>query len=388
MSTQRSYTPLCVPFAKAPESTEDLSKLDPSYADSSGIAHIDGNTIIYQEHAPTTKLDLWYKKYPIHNPRCEDMYEDNPSYHLDYWKAKGTTDKWIPELRMKLKESGIILSDKVVTLEQLANVYASVGVSRAEYQRNIVVETKPILDGTVTVTFEVAIEPMNKCNEGDVPKTVIKSIKDASFTIPKNEQQSSIQFLDYQTDDVYFNAPITFEQTTQSSSSVTYEPIKNSQIYFLSQHQSNEQIIIPEWIKQLSKFWADGSISDEEFIAAVEHLIKSRIIQSPSLSITDEDEQFMASITGEQKEVKVELWVKNIAKWFAEGLIGPAEFVGALEFLVEEEIISSPNIKVIPKIKQSEKPFDLQVQDTETLQEIFESQKWNELAYALLSRFI
>ena len=42
---------------------------------------------------------------------------------------------------------------------------------------------------------------------------------------------------------------------------------------------------IPTWIKNTASFWADGQISDGEFVNAIEFLIESGIIQVPGIGI-------------------------------------------------------------------------------------------------------
>lgn len=44
---------------------------------------------------------------------------------------------------------------------------------------------------------------------------------------------------------------------------------------------------IPTWIKNTASFWADGQISDGEFVNAIEFLIGSGIIQVPGIDISD-----------------------------------------------------------------------------------------------------
>ncbi len=108
--------------------------------------------------------------------------------------------------------------------------------------------------------------------------------------------------------------------------------------------QSNE---IPVWVKSNVQWWHQGIISDAEFVAALEHLISANIIQSPRISIVVDDN----SLAKEQrisKNIVVPDYFKTNAKWWSDGMIDDATFVNSVEFLVEEEIIDSPSIKVIP----------------------------------------
>ena len=105
---------------------------------------------------------------------------------------------------------------------------------------------------------------------------------------------------------------------------------------------------VPPWIKSNVQWWSDGLISDAEFVAALEHLISENITQSPRISIvTDED-----TLAKEQRindDISVPPFFKTNAKWWSDGLIDDTTFVTSVEFLVEEEIIDSPSIKVTPE---------------------------------------
>jgi len=83
---------------------------------------------------------------------------------------------------------------------------------------------------------------------------------------------------------------------------------------------------IPDWIKNNARWWSSNSITDEEFIDGIEHLIESEIISvSPS-----ERSSF---------EQKIPDWVKNNAKWWADDLISEEDFVKSIQYLVTKGII-------------------------------------------------
>lgn len=83
---------------------------------------------------------------------------------------------------------------------------------------------------------------------------------------------------------------------------------------------------IPGWIKVNAAWWAEGRISDAEFVAGIEYLIRNKVInvrQDPSDSSSE----------------KIPSWVKSNAAWWAEGRIGDDAFVGGLEYLIRQGII-------------------------------------------------
>lgn len=89
---------------------------------------------------------------------------------------------------------------------------------------------------------------------------------------------------------------------------------------------AESEVEIPEQVRQIAKFYSEGSTSDAEFSNALEHLIKTGVITSPRISIIDEETKFMNEVTGNENPVVVPRWIQNNAKWFAEGMIGPTEF--------------------------------------------------------------
>ena len=81
---------------------------------------------------------------------------------------------------------------------------------------------------------------------------------------------------------------------------------------------------VPDWVKNTAGWWAEGQISEGEFVKGVEYLIKQQIIDTDAQTITSEG-------TG----ASIPDWVKNTAGWWAEGQISEGEFVNAIEHLVK-----------------------------------------------------
>ena len=85
---------------------------------------------------------------------------------------------------------------------------------------------------------------------------------------------------------------------------------------------------VPNWIKNNAKWWAEGSIDDSSFTKGIEFLIKEKIINVGSKSINSNTSS------------EIPNWIKNNAKWWAEGSIDENSFISGIEFLVKEGIIS------------------------------------------------
>ena len=88
-------------------------------------------------------------------------------------------------------------------------------------------------------------------------------------------------------------------------------------------------LAVPEWIKDNAKWWSEGQIGDSDFTNGIQFMIQENIISIPDLP-----EQ--ASETAEEK---VPDWIRNNAGWWANGLISEDDFVNGLKYLVEQGII-------------------------------------------------
>tara|TARA_B110000014_G_scaffold72129_1_gene49202 strand:- start:78 stop:2699 length:2622 start_codon:yes stop_codon:yes gene_type:complete len=84
---------------------------------------------------------------------------------------------------------------------------------------------------------------------------------------------------------------------------------------------------VPNWIKNTAGWWAQDAISEFEFVNAIEFLINEEIIQ---VSTSDS--------TSNSKGVPN--WIKNTAGWWAQDAISEFEFVNAIEHLVTNGIIN------------------------------------------------
>jgi type VI secretion system secreted protein Hcp len=86
--------------------------------------------------------------------------------------------------------------------------------------------------------------------------------------------------------------------------------------------------MVPAWIKNNAKWWAQKQIGDSDFISGIQFMIQEKIIL----------------VSGEptesgQAEIPVPEWVRNNAGWWADNQISEDEFVKALEFLIQNGII-------------------------------------------------
>ena len=93
--------------------------------------------------------------------------------------------------------------------------------------------------------------------------------------------------------------------------------------------QGPEDTVIPGWIKNNAKWFADGSIGQSDFTKGIEYMIQNGIMKIPNLP---------PSASG-GTETTVPDWIKNNAKWWSEGQITDDDFVKGIQYLVEKGII-------------------------------------------------
>lgn len=137
------------------------------------------------------------------------------------------------------------------------------------------------------------------------------------FEVPnkKSNELSGMKFYGNEktsTTNSEINEPTT-QESDQNSLDVTEETYKKIQI--------------PNWIKVNAKGWADGKITDADFVQGIEHLIKQGMIRISETSPN----------SGSSQEIPI--WIKNMAGWWADGYVSDEDFVKGIEYLVKEGII-------------------------------------------------
>lgn len=84
---------------------------------------------------------------------------------------------------------------------------------------------------------------------------------------------------------------------------------------------------VPSWIKTTAGFWISGASSDNEFVSAIQFLIKEGIIVVPPTS------------SGTSSGTDVPAWIKTTTGYWVDGVSSDNEFVSAIQFLIKEGII-------------------------------------------------
>jgi len=109
-------------------------------------------------------------------------------------------------------------------------------------------------------------------------------------------------------------------------------------------NSSAQDAQIPNWIKNVAGWWASGVISENEFLAGIEYLVNNNIILLDFVPCNDK-------IQSQYVDTKsVPDWIKNNASWWSENLIDDIDFINGLQYLIEYKIIKIDNKKILGKI--------------------------------------
>ena len=102
---------------------------------------------------------------------------------------------------------------------------------------------------------------------------------------------------------------------------------------------------IPSWIKKTVGWWADGIVTEIEFIQGITYLIDNGIIV-----ITDSSNFKSDDNATESGEYRIPMWIKNNAGWWADGDIPDSAFVSGLQWLIRNGImqLSLEKISLLP----------------------------------------
>ncbi len=88
------------------------------------------------------------------------------------------------------------------------------------------------------------------------------------------------------------------------------------------------KIVIPSWIREFSKYWYNGAITDLEFANAIAFLIKEEIIVVQNIE------------NQENSGVTIPDWVKISTGWWIDRKISDQEYAKSIEYLIKVGIIS------------------------------------------------
>jgi len=203
--------------------------------------------------------------------------------------------------------------------------YAEIGtISVDSFDVDYNIENGNIEDIFLDPDFVELIVTMDTNADGTIEITIPRTLLDAKF-------ESS--------DDVFFILVDGFETDyaeieSSSSSRTIIIPFfgGDSIIDIIGTDALNPFLVeteaeIPSWIKDSAGWWADGEIDDETFVDGIEYLINEKIITIPQIESEESSNQDIPS------------WIKNNAGWWADGEIDDETFVDGIEYLIINGII-------------------------------------------------
>jgi hypothetical protein len=116
-------------------------------------------------------------------------------------------------------------------------------------------------------------------------------------------------------------------------------------------NSSAQDAQIPSWVKNVAGWWASGVISENEFLTGIEYLINNNIISLDFVPCNDK----IQSQYGDTKSVPD--WIKNNASWWSDNLIDDTDFINGLQYLIEYKIIKIDNKKILGKVPLEDVKF-------------------------------
>jgi len=86
---------------------------------------------------------------------------------------------------------------------------------------------------------------------------------------------------------------------------------------------------VPDWISNNAKWWAEGKIDDYTFVQGIEWLINEGAMSTVEIASYEDRVDFR----------DIPAWIKNNAGWWADGFLSDNDFISGIKYLVEHGII-------------------------------------------------
>ena len=97
---------------------------------------------------------------------------------------------------------------------------------------------------------------------------------------------------------------------------------------------------IPVWVKSNAGWWADGTMTDETFVNALEFLIEREIIDMPKdVNVSEAPKDKTKHEFDVTEEVRIPDWIKNNAEWWSDDMLDDDTFIQSVEYLMMKKII-------------------------------------------------
>ena len=115
--------------------------------------------------------------------------------------------------------------------------------------------------------------------------------------------------------------------------SAEYRDVKSPEISFLvSPIGIKEQSKVPDWLKNTIKWWAQNKINDQDLVLGLQYLIREGILKTP----TYED---MRDMQNKGTSMTIPEYFGQISLWWTEGKLTDDEFIAGIQYLIKNGII-------------------------------------------------
>ena len=217
---------------------------------------------------------------------------------------------------------------KLVTIK--ARIYDSFGTNAIE-KANLYFDMPNVPEwshANAAIEYDVKrdsinIQDTNDIFDADVTTKVVGDRLEVTYKIMFTDEMST-SHVAMQTVDVAKNYQLLYFKDALTVVGQSTGPTQTSADETIVDEVTQTTASVPAWVKNTAGWWAEGKISEVEFVKGVEFLIKQQIIDTSVQTTTS---------TGTGSSVPD--WVKNTAGWWAEGEISEGEFVNAIEHLVK-----------------------------------------------------
>ena len=108
---------------------------------------------------------------------------------------------------------------------------------------------------------------------------------------------------------------------------------KQTMLELVSNESQTKQTALPDWIKQNAKWWSDGTTTDREFANSIGFLVKEKII-TVNVPTNNDGTIFV------NENLQIPDWLRNNAKWWSDEIISDQEFTSGIEFMIKQKIIT------------------------------------------------
>ncbi len=149
----------------------------------------------------------------------------------------------------------------------------------------------------------------------------------------------------------------------------------------LLEDASAEEEIFPLWLKDIAVWWGNDQITNQEFVSTLQYLMDKKILAIPDRDIgildcgsglilntttnncviNDESKSkgiFIEAVDEQQKIVVS--WIKLTTLWWGQDKIADQDFMNALQYLVENNVLAKEPVKVFkPQVQKKPLPGDL-----------------------------